>query len=253
MGNDSLTMLGVRISRTPLHELITRAMRAIDNRDRVVFACANPHSLAVAVRDARFKAALNAADQVVADGAGVTLLGRLVGLGVGPRITGSDYFFSTMRALSDSGNKRVFFFGSTDKVLDMISERLRREFPSVELCGTLSPPFSDWREEEDGWMIERINAARPDVLWVGMTAPKQEKWVYANSDKLQAPVIGSIGAVFDFYAGTHPRAPQWMRRVGFEWLFRFMREPVRMWQRNLVSTPLFIKLVIQHHLLRKDS
>ena len=253
MGNNTLTMLGVEISKAPLEELIAHAINAIDNRGRIVFACANPHSLAIAVRDAEFKAALNAADQVVADGAGVTVLGRMVGLDVGPRITGSDYFLSTMQALSRYEGRRVFFFGSSDKVLELIADRMRAEFPSIDLCGTLSPPFKDWSEEENDRMIEQINAARPDVLWVGMTAPKQEKWVYSSMEKLQVPVIGSIGAVFDFYAGTHPRAPLWMRRVGFEWLFRFMREPFRMWHRNLISSPLFIKLVIQHHILRKGS
>jgi N-acetylglucosaminyldiphosphoundecaprenol N-acetyl-beta-D-mannosaminyltransferase len=88
------------------------------------------------------------------------------------------------------------------------------------------------------------------VLWVGMTAPKQEKWVHANARALSVPVIGSVGAVFEFFAGTNPRAPQWMCTLGIEWLYRLMREPRRMWRRNFVSTPRFLRMVMMHHVLR---
>ena len=99
-------------------------------------------------------------------------------------------------------------------------------------------------------MLETINKARPDVLWVGMTAPKQEKWVEANRQKLNVPVIGSIGAVFDFYAGTYSRAPQWICDAGLEWAYRFMREPRRMWQRNFVSAPKFVWLVLKQRVMK---
>jgi len=98
-------------------------------------------------------------------------------------------------------------------------------------------------------MVQTINLARPDVLWVGMTAPKQEKWVEENRHNLNVPVIGSIGAVFDFYAGTYARAPQWVCRIGFEWAYLFMLEPRRMWHRNFVSTPKFLWLVLCQHVL----
>ncbi len=96
-------------------------------------------------------------------------------------------------------------------------------------------------------MIATINEAEPDVLWVGMTAPKQEKWVHANVDSLNARVIGSVGAVFDFFAGTAPRAPQWMCSLGLEWLHRLAREPRRMWRRIFVSTPVFVRKVLAQH------
>ena len=99
-------------------------------------------------------------------------------------------------------------------------------------------------------MVASINDADPDVLWVGMTAPKQEKWVEANRHQLHAPVIASIGAVFDFYAGINPRAPQWMCTLGIEWLYRLLREPRRMWRRTFISAPKFVALVIWRHVLR---
>ena len=98
-------------------------------------------------------------------------------------------------------------------------------------------------------MIRLINDAQPDVLWVGMTAPKQETWVQTNRKRLRVPVIGSIGAVFDFYAGTHPRSPRWICRLGLEWVYRFVREPRRMWRRNFVSAPKFIGLIVWRHIL----
>jgi exopolysaccharide biosynthesis WecB/TagA/CpsF family protein len=100
-------------------------------------------------------------------------------------------------------------------------------------------------------MIEVINAAKPDVLWVGMTAPKQEKWVEENRHLLNVAVIGSIGAVFDYFSGTHPRAPQWICEYGIEWMYRFVKEPKRMWKRNFVSTPKFIALVLKQHIMEK--
>ena len=131
--------------------------------------------------------------------------------------------------------------------MDLIAERFAHEYPELELAGILSPPFSQWSATENNAMVAQINAARPDVLWVGMTAPKQEKWVQENRERLKVPVIGSIGAVFDFYAGTYPRAPQWMCGLGIEWLFRLVKEPRRMWRRNFISTPKFVALVLLRH------
>jgi N-acetylglucosaminyldiphosphoundecaprenol N-acetyl-beta-D-mannosaminyltransferase len=215
----------------------------------VIFACANPHSLASAQADSTFKSALNNASLVVADGIGVTIMAKFGGVKVGPRITGTDYFFSLMQALEARGGTKVFFFGSSGNVLTLISERMQREFPRLNLCGTLSPPFRPWSAEENAAMVASINSADPDVLWIGMTAPKQEKWTEANRHHLHAPVIASIGAVFDFYAGVNPRAPRWMCKLGIEWVYRLFRAPRRMWRRTFISAPKFVALVIWRHLL----
>jgi N-acetylglucosaminyldiphosphoundecaprenol N-acetyl-beta-D-mannosaminyltransferase len=220
---------------------------------QVVFACANPHSLVAAQSDAEFKRALIGADFVVADGVGLTFMARCAGIGLGPRITGTDYFVSIMNALSQRGRGRVFFFGSSQHVLDLIAQRFAMEFPALTLCGALSPPFGTWSEEENHRMVKAINDAEPDVLWVGMTAPKQEKWVEANRRQLTVPVIGSIGAVFDFYAGTYSRAPKWVCDIGLEWAYRFILEPRRMWRRNFVSAPKFAWLVIRRHICPDDA
>jgi N-acetylglucosaminyldiphosphoundecaprenol N-acetyl-beta-D-mannosaminyltransferase len=242
------TLLDVSIDQRPLEQLNQEALLAIEQKEsQLVFACANPHSLVVAQSDATFKASLAKADHLVADGVGITLMARLVGTPIGPRITGHDYFLAVMNALQRRGHGRVFFFGSSEHVLDLIANRFVTDFPALTMCGTYSPPFRIWNKEENRRMVQIINEARPDVLWVGMTAPRQEKWVQANRELLNVAVIGSIGAVFDFYGGTYPRAPQWVCHAGLEWAYRLIKEPTRMWKRNFVSAPKFIALVIQRH------
>jgi len=250
-------VLGIPVDRKPLDLAISEAIQVIrvkDNKqEQVFFACANPHSIVVAQNDKQFREALNNASTVVADGAGVTLMGKLTGLCVGPRITGHDYFNGLMSALNSKGSGRVFFFGSTQKVLDLIHRRFARDYPALTFCGSISPPFGEWPEKDNERMIAEINQALPDVLWVGMTAPKQEKWIAANRYKLNVAVIGAVGAVFDFYAGTSPRAPELMCKLGIEWLYRLLKEPKRMWRRNFISTPAFIFLVMRQHVVLRQS
>ena len=219
-----------------------RLMPSQRGRACFVFTCANPHSLVIARRDVEFRRALKTSSAVVADGAGCQWVAALFRLSIGPRITGFDYFVALMSALNRTGGK-VFFFGSQSNVLEIIRDRVRSEFPQLSVA-MLSPPFRSWSAAENQSMIMQIKQFQPDVLWVGMTAPKQEKWVNANVPHLQIPVIGSIGAVFDYYAGVTRRAPQWICRLGFEWLYRLPREPHRLWRRTFVSAPKFLWFVL---------
>jgi len=238
--NGKFTMLGVTIGRGSLLALTDEAMSLVNGRPgQIAFACANPHSLVAAKSDCSFSEALNSTEQVVADGIGTVLAAKLAGTSNLQRIAGADYFYSIMNALDLEGGKRVFFMGSTKNVLGLIKQKVAREYPGIEGVGVLSPPFGEWSDGDNKLIIKTINDFRPDVLWVGMTAPKQEKWVSSSRNELNVPVIG-----FDFYAGTHPRAPEWMHKNGLEWLFRLIREPRRMWRRNFVSTPKFIWLIL---------
>ncbi len=240
--------LGVSIWPNGLEHLVRDSLHAIerhrDGKGRpYVFACANPHSLAVAENDLEFRSALQRADAVVADGAGLTAVARLCGRDLGPRITGSDYFAAMMRAL-DEREGRVVFFGSRPEVLDLLGARCAREFPRVAIAAAISPPFGEWEDSRNAEFLEQIRAANADVLWVGMTAPKQEKWVQQNIGRIPVGMVGSIGAVFDYFAGTVQRAPEWVCRAGFEWAYRFAREPVRLWRRNFISGPQFVTLAV---------
>jgi N-acetylglucosaminyldiphosphoundecaprenol N-acetyl-beta-D-mannosaminyltransferase len=239
-------LLGVRIGRSALDELVARSAWAVDGTaDRVVLACANPHSMVVARADSQFHDALNSATHVVSDGFGCRIAALLTGRDFGPRITGFDYFEALMKKLNERGGK-VFFLGSSTETLSQIKLRCARDYPNLAIQGH-SPPFGSWTDAEDARIVQLVSAADPDILWVGLTAPKQEKWAAAHKDRLRAPVIGCIGAVFDYYAGTIKRAPRWVCRAGLEWLYRLAGEPQRLWKRTLVSFPVFMWLVLNEH------
>lgn len=245
-------LLGIRVGQYDLQSLLDTAMEAMaattERRVPFTFACANPHSMVVAQADADFRAALDACSAIVADGVGLTLAGKLVGADVGPRITGMDFFLGLMARVDRRGG-RVFFLGSTDHVLQRLVAKARRQFPNLHIS-VLSPPFGTWSDAENQAVIDTVRAAHPDVLWVGMTAPKQEKWVHRCVSQLDVPVVGSVGAVFDYYAETVHRAPEWFCTHGLEWLYRLLHEPQRLWRRTLISTPAFLWLVVRKHVLK---
>jgi N-acetylglucosaminyldiphosphoundecaprenol N-acetyl-beta-D-mannosaminyltransferase len=235
------TILQIPVGVSSLEDIVDEAIAAINNRDRqLVFACANAHSMNVSRKDELFRAALLNADHVVADGSGVRFVARLCGKDVGPRIIGHEYFEALMSELQLRGAGRVFFFGSSEVTLDRIAQRFHNTYPDLTFCGSISPPYGDWSDTQNQQFIADINAARPDVLWVGMTAPKQEKWIFMNRSALNVPILGSIGAVFDFFAGTVKVAPLWVRRLGMESVFRLAQEPRRMWKRVLGSSVIFV-------------
>jgi N-acetylglucosaminyldiphosphoundecaprenol N-acetyl-beta-D-mannosaminyltransferase len=248
---ESNQILGINLWSHGLEELVARSLSAVESRGEgqpLVFACANPHSLAVAEADSEFKTALRAADAVVADGVGLTVVARTVyGIPALPRITGSDYFQGVMQALNERGG-RVAFLGSKPEVLRLVEERCSVQYPRVHIAATISPPFGSWSEDLNESYLESIRAADVDALWVGMTAPKQEKWTQMHRERIHAGVVGSIGAVFDYFAGTVQRAPQWLCRAGFEWAYRLAREPARLWERNIISGPRFIGLALRDRL-----
>jgi len=156
-------------------------------------------------------------------------------------------FFYEMERLQKVAG-RCFFLGSSESTLAKIKKRTALEYPNV-LVQTYSPPYkSVFSIEDNSSMIEAINAFHTDVLFVGLTAPKQEKWAYSHFDQLEVGHVCCIGAVFDFYAGTVNRAPQWMIKIGLEWFYRLVKEPRRMWRRYLIGNTKFIYYVIREKL-----
>lgn len=250
----AINILGFAVNSQGLQADVDVACRRLDGEGEpkpCFMACANPHSLVVAAADPGFAAALRNADILLPDGAGIVLAAQLLGLPLVHRVAGMDFFLELTRRARERGGLRYFFLGSSETVLGIIVARLAREHPEIVICGTYSPPFeAEFSEAENADMIAVINAAKPDVLWVGMTAPKQETWIEAHRGSLNVPVIGAIGAVFDFYAGTRKRAPQWVCNLGLEWLPRLLREPGRLWRRNFISTPVFLARVLRQRLGR---
>lgn len=218
----------------------------------------NAHSYNVARADTAFAEALCRCDALIADGISIVKACRWIGAKSQPteRCAGWDLFVSEMQRLeasaTPSARKKVMFVGSSEQVLGRIKERAARDYPDLEVV-TLSPPYAKtFTPQENAAIVAAINATNPDLLWIGMTAPKQEKWAQANWPSLSIHChCGCIGAVFDFYAGTMKRAPLWWQRHGLEWLYRLLREPRRMWRRYLVGNALFIGHIIGEKFTRQ--
>lgn len=200
----------------------------------------NPHSFCIAKKDEDFKKALQEAEILIPDGVGVVwafnfLYGKKI-----RKISGFDLHLHYLNLLKGKPNSKVFYLGSSDSTLQKIVERLQLEFPMIEVC-VYSPPFKpEFSTEESRVMIQKVNDFEPDILFVGMTAPKQEKWVFQYRENLDVNVICAIGAVLDFYAGTVIRPSQFWIGLGLEWLPRLIKEPRRLWRRTFISSPEFV-------------
>ncbi|KJS08382.1 MAG: hypothetical protein VR73_05950 [Gammaproteobacteria bacterium BRH_c0] len=211
-------------------------------------ACLNPHSYAVAKGDAQFNAALMDADWLIPDGAGILLASRIQGGNIRERITGSDIFWQMHKLMDRAGGLRVFFLGSTEETLTLIYSKMAVDFPNIQVVGTYSPPFKpEYSPQELDEMIDAINATQADVLWVGMTAPKQEKWIYVNRERLEVRFAAAIGAVFDFYTGRVKRSHPVFQWLGLEWLPRLVQQPRRLWRRMFISAPIFLWDAVKSH------
>lgn len=248
-------ILGFRITGVGGEGLVARIVERLERGGEPQFlACANPHSLVEARRHAASREALESADYLIPDGVGIVMASRILGGRIRERLTGTDAFLDLSRALERKGENRCFFLGSDDSTLEGIARRFNVDFPRLVVAGALAPPYKDaFSPDDDRLMVEAVNAEHADVLWVGMTALKQEKWVYRNRARLNVKFIGAIGAVFDFYAGTKRRSPEWALKRGLEWLPRLLWEPRRLWRRTFVSAPVFLWLVLRERLTRRRA
>lgn len=217
----------------------------------------NAHSFNTARKDSLFAEALTNGDVLIPDGVSIVKACKWIKAKSQPkeRIAGWDLFSFEMEKLerkseelrmtSEESNGHdkltVMFTGSSQKVLDLIVKRAAVDYPHLKVV-TYSPPYKpEFSDEDNKVIIEAINAANPDLLWIGMTAPKQEKWTYSHWKELNIHChVGTIGAVFDFFAGTVERAPMWWQEHGLEWLYRLVKEPKRMWRRYIIGNALFL-------------
>lgn len=207
----------------------------------------NAHSYNTALKDDFFAEALMKGDALIPDGASIVMACRKLKAKSQPkeRIAGWDLFTMEMERLNRKGGT-CFFMGSSEKVLKLIREKGKTVYPNIRI-ETYSPPYKpEFSEAENREIIEAINRANPDLLWIGMTAPKQKKWAYRHWNELHIHChCGTIGAVFDFFAGTMERAPMWWQEHSLEWLYRLIKEPKRMWRRYIIGNTLFIRNVIR--------
>lgn len=230
---------------------------------KVLINTINAYSYCIAQKDDIYKESLSKCDYLLPDGMSILwgckwLNGKSIPK---ERIAGWNLFSFEMEKLErkcknlnvNNEKLRVMFMGSSEKVLRLIQRRCCIDYPNLDVV-MYSPPYRESFSEEDSRaMINTINEAKPDLLWIGMTAPKQEKWTWLHWDELQINChVGTIGAVFDFYAGTARRAPLWWQEHGLEWLYRLLKEPKRMWRRYLVGNPLFIWNIIKEKYGKKE-
>ena len=211
----------------------------VDQNKKQIINTINPHSYVTAKGDKAFNEALHAADTLLPDGSGIVLAAKQINKEQIQKIAGSDLHLYLLGELDKTGGS-VFYMGASEETLEKIHQRLADEYPSVKV-ESYSPPFkAEFSKEENDEIVSKVNAFAPDVLFVGMTAPKQEKWLHEHKDELEYKIASSIGAVFDFYAGTVVRPSQFWLDLHLEWLPRLLKEPKRLWKRNFVSTPLFL-------------
>lgn len=211
----------------------------IDTNVKIIIATINPHSYVTAKTDKEFKEALHASDTLLPDGSGIVLAAKHINKKKIDKVAGADLHMHLLTELNRIKG-RCFYMGASQHTLDKIHQRINQEFPNIKL-DSYSPPFKEeFSNKDNDLIISNINEFNPDVLFIGMTAPKQEKWLIKHKDALCFKVATPIGAVFDFYAGTVERSSQFWIDLHLEWLPRLLKEPKRLWKRNFVSTPLFL-------------
>ena len=235
-------VLGVSITFAGRSEVLSVVEHARNAGERSYIVVTNPHSILTCRRDHEMLSATNGAGLVLPDGVGTSLAARLItGRSAGPRTPGPEL----MLYLLDQGRSiglRHYLYGGQPEVLEELARRLRMLFPGVLITGAYSPPFSPLSDYEDELIVEEISHTKPDVVWVGLGAPKQEKWMANHVGRVRAADMIGVGAAFDYHAGAVPWAPRWVRKVGLEWFYRLLHQPRRLWRRNLDS-PLFVALV----------
>lgn len=222
----------------------------IDKSRKQVINTINPHSYITAKYDRAFKKALHDSNTLLPDGSGIVLATKQIYKKKIKKIAGSDLHIYLLKELEKIGGS-VFYMGASQDTLNKIHKRIAKEYPHIKV-GSYSPPYKAlFSSEDNDKIVSKINEFNPDVLFIGMTAPKQEKWLHEHKDILNFKIASSIGAVFDFYAGTVIRPSKFWINLHLEWLPRLIKEPKRLWKRNFISTPLFLEDIILYKLKTK--
>lgn len=232
-------VLGVGVHALSLDEARDRLIAARGQKRLGFVGCVTAYNTNLARTDTALRQAYNSAYLATPDGMPLVWLGRWHGHPDITRVYGPDLLL----AVCDRGRAtdlRHFFYGGTPGVAEELARKLCTSFPGLEIVGTYSPPFRELNEDEFSALQRQITAARPDIIWVGLSTPKQEKFMSGVWDKLDAALLVGVGAAFDFHSGRVRQAPRWMQRSGLEWFFRLCVEPRRLWRRYLVNNPLFI-------------
>jgi N-acetylglucosaminyldiphosphoundecaprenol N-acetyl-beta-D-mannosaminyltransferase len=243
MPETSFDVLGISINAAPFDAVVARVLSAPDHGERLSVHFATAHSIVEASENPAVREAFDKG-LVEPDGMPLVWLGRRQGLAV-ERVCGPDFMPAVIRSGVPLGRSH-YFYGGAPGVAQSLAERFAIENPGLRVAGIMSPPFRALSDAEDDAIMEKINSARPDYVWVGLGAPKQDVWVATHRATLHASVLLAVGAAFDFHAGIRARAPRWMQRTGTEWLYRLAREPRRLAGRYTRVNARFIGMLVRH-------
>ena len=233
-----VNILGVNIAAINMDWLLRFTTEHISDLSGDYICVSNVHTTVMSHEDDSYKAVQNGGIMAIPDGGPLSSVGRKRGATNMSRTTGPSYMGEILKISAQYGWKH-YFYGSTQETLDKLKAELEKKYPGVQIVGMYSPPFRPMTEEEDEKTIEVINATNPNFLWVGLGAPKQEKWMAAHQGRIKGLMVG-VGAAFDYYAGNIKRAPEWMQKSNLEWVYRLMQDPKRLWKRYFVTNSKFI-------------
>jgi len=236
---DRVNVLGVGVSAISTRDALAVIDDAIAAGERSYVCVTGVHGVMESCEDPDLRLIHNRARLVTPDGMPMVWIAWLRGLRHVERVYGPDLMIECCRESVAKGY-RHFLYGGAPGVAERLEARLQERIPGLIVAGTFTPPFRDLSEGEEREMLDRIAAARPDIVWVGLSTPKQERWMARYVDRLGVPVLIGVGAAFDFHAGLKKQAPRWIQRSGFEWLFRLSAEPRRLWRRYLSNNPRFV-------------
>jgi N-acetylglucosaminyldiphosphoundecaprenol N-acetyl-beta-D-mannosaminyltransferase len=237
-------VLGVGISAVNMVMARDEITRWIEAREPHYVCVTGVHGVMESQRDPDLLAIHNASGLTTPDGMPMVWAGRQAGAEWMSRVYGPDLMLSVLERAAERGWKS-FLYGGKEGVPELLAARLTERLPALKIAGMYSPPFRPLTPAEDDEVVERINAAQPDLVWVGLSTPKQERWMAAHIGRLAAPAMLGVGAAFDFHAGLIPQAPQWIQQRGGEWLYRLVKEPRRLWKRYLRNNPAFVARILR--------
>jgi N-acetylglucosaminyldiphosphoundecaprenol N-acetyl-beta-D-mannosaminyltransferase len=236
-----VNVLGVGVSNVAVDQAVAAIERFVASRRPHYVCVSNVHTVMMSQYDQGYRRIQNRAAMVTPDGMPLAWFARLQGYEQRCRVRGVDLMLASLQASARTGTAH-YLYGGRDGVVRRLAEMLRARVPGVRIVGTHSPPFRPLAPGEDDEDVRRINASGADIVWVGLGAPKQERWMADHLGRVDAPVLVGVGAAFDFLAGAVPQAPAWMQDHGLEWLFRLRTEPRRVWRRYVFNNPMFLLL-----------
>jgi N-acetylglucosaminyldiphosphoundecaprenol N-acetyl-beta-D-mannosaminyltransferase len=234
-----INVLGIGVSAVNLDIAVDTIDQWIAEGQRDYVCVSGVHGVMESQGDAELQRIHNAAGLVTPDGMPLVWLLKLGGIRYADRVYGPDLMLALFERAQARGY-RHFFYGATDDTIERLSGNLLEKFPGSVIAGSYAPPFRPLTAEEDDDVVRRINQSGADIVWVGLSTPKQERWMAAHRDRLSAGALIGVGAAFDFHAGLKLQAPRFIQRSGFEWLFRMAVEPRRLWRRYLTNNPRFV-------------